>query len=836
MRRHVIGVLMATVATQTVGVAFGEATQTGKVQTHSTKTAVYVSHVLAKTPPTITPRKSRAMTLSKAAAVEPSAAFYSGEGEQIIATGTRDLHRKARDSISPVVVISAAQLRQTGQADLRDALALLVPSLTHQTVSPGNTTDSINLRGLTSNQVLVLVNGKRRHTASAVFYSAGLQQGTTPVDIDMLPVSEIDHIEVLEDGAAAQYGSDAIAGVINIILSHRNHGIELHADNGGYYAGDGFTSRESINWATALPNDGFFNIGAELKFQDHTVRGGWDNRTNKNDSQFLGNPRKLQEVIGYNMEFNINDSVKLYSNATYGHKNTETQQAYRVPRTFSSAGYPNLYPQGFIPNITNNENDYGVTVGFKGDTFLGFQYDVSTTYGGNHNDVDIYNTGSQSMLQYYGYTPTRFHQTSYTSTQWTNNADFHRAFDVPLLAGPLNLAFGAEYRYDSYKIGSGEYASYFISGPQGNHGIPPALATTSNRNVTAGYVNVSTKLLPKWQIDIAGRFEHYTDAGNTETGKFSTRYDFNKYVALRGTISNGFRAPTLAEEHFSSLSQTPSSASGILAVSSAGAKILGATPLKPERSTSFSLGILLNPIKNMHLSLDGYLIDIRDRIVTGGGYGGARAFAALAASGLELPSSATTATASYLTNGASTRTVGIDITATYLTRLQDYGRINWDLAANFNQTKFLNIGRDANGNVAMNSQQQAYLTSYTPRNKLSFGGHWFYKNMDFAIHEIRYGHTTANMTYWNDVPASMVNSVTEFLRVMQQPKFQTDIAFGYNITPRFHATLGANNVFNAYPTKVPYKVNQYGSYIYNTDVQQMGINGGYYYLQLDYKL
>ncbi|MBB2161849.1 TonB-dependent receptor plug domain-containing protein [Gluconacetobacter sacchari] len=758
--------------------------------------------------------------------------------EQVIVTGTRDPHAKARDSISPVVVISAAQLKSTGQADLRDALTTLIPSLTRQTVGTGtaNTIDSINMRGLTSNQTLILVDGKRRHTTSTVYYAPGPQQGTTPVDIDMIPVSEIDHIEVLEDGAAAQYGSDAIAGVINVILSHRRHGIQMSANNGGYYKGDGFTSKDYVGGAFELPNGGFFNLGADFKFQDHAIRGGWDKRTNRYDNPITSIPRAVQVVLGYNMEYNINRDLTLYSFSTFGHKVADALQNFRTGVDVPGATFPTLFPNGYVPIIQTDETDYGVTVGFRGKAFLGFDFDFSTTYGGNHNDVNIANTGSQSYLETYGYTPTEFHQTAYTTTQWTNNLDFRRSFDTGVLAGPLNFSIGAEYRYETYKIGAGDYNAYYISGAQGQHAIPPGLASTSNRDVTAGYIDVGTELLKGWKLDLAGRFEHYTDVGDTEIGKVSTRYDVNKYFAFRGTVSSGFRAPTLAEQYFSSLTESPTSASGVLGVNSPGAKLLGARPLKPERSTSYSAGIILNPIRNMHISLDAYQIDIRDRIVIGGVYGGALAIQAMNLSGLYFPSTSATATAQYETNGASTRTRGMDITATYLTNLGRYGRINWDAAVNFNQTNITHVGVDLNGNTLLNAQQRSFLTSYMPRNKLIFGGRWTWGNLDFTVHETRYGRTTSNNTYWNDVPSSLVNSVSHFLRWVQTPRFQTDLAIGYQVTPRLHATLGANNVGNAYPRKVPYQVQYLGSEVYNMDVQQMWLFGGYYYMQLDLTL
>lgn len=768
----------------------------------------------------------------RALAQATHAADLPAADEQVIVTGTRDPHQTARSSVSPIQVVTAKQLAATGQSDIRDALIQLAPSMTRSDMNIGNSnmTDAISLRGLTPNQTLILVNGKRRHTTAVLSTFQGPQQGTSPVDIDLIPVSAVDHVEILQDGAAAQYGSDAIAGVVNIILKHDTKGIQAQAINGGYYAGDGFTSGESINWGTSLADRGFFDLNAEFKYMDHTSRDGVDNRTGVKDNFVLGNPRQMRETIGYNMGYHITPGIELYSFSTFGHRDGESMQYFRP-----STVMPSMYPYGFSPQITLGENDYSVTVGFRGTKF-DWDWDVSTTYGGDSATIGMLNTENPSLIATYGSSPARFNKMmTLSNTQWTTDAGLRHAFHVPLLAAPLNFAIGAQYRYDSYHIGAGEYGAWYGAGPAADHGLSPQNASDSNRDVTAGYIDLSTQLLPKWQIDLAGRFEHYTDAGDTKTGKVSSRYDFNKYFSLRGTISNGFRAPTLAEENWSSLAVSPTGASGFLPVNSLAARQLGSRPLKPERSTSFSAGFVLNPVRNLHITFDAYQITLKDRIMVGGVNSGAPAIAALTAGGFGLPPDliASAVKAQYFANVANTRTRGMDITATYRTDVGRYGAIDWDLAANFNQTDILRINKDGTGKDLINAQTQGYITSYTPRNKLIFGGNWHMGKWDFTAHEIRYGRATSQLEYY---VGPLAYSNTRFMRFVDRPRFQTNLMIGYQINPQWRVALGANNVGNAKQRKIPKDFRYIGTAMYDYDIQQIGFNGGYYYFQVNLKL
>lgn len=755
--------------------------------------------------------------------------------EQVIVTGTRSSNQKARNSLSPISIINARQLEETGQSDLRDAIAQLSPSVSLPPFGWGGTGSilSISMRGLSSNHVLVLVNGKRRHQTAWINTTAAGGRGPDPVDLDLIPMSAVDHIEILQDGAAAQYGSDAIAGVVNIILKKTPNKLSLQALNGGYYLGDGFTTSESANFGGTIGKRGFYNVSLEFKHNDRTARAGEDNRAGvppemQNDiRQEMGIQPVTRELASINAGYDINDNVSVYAFGTYGHVNSQQAYNYRLPAYYA--------PNGFIPYVTTTQNDYSFTAGFKGKIFSKWDWDIGTTYGGNINDMGGYNMFNTALLAATGSNPSHFFLGSQSDTQWTTNADIRRAFDTGIFAAPLNLAFGAEYRYETYELGAGDAAARYQAGLSGGAAIQTTDASNHGRDVTAGYIDVGTTLLPKWKIDLAGRFEHYTDAGDTETGKVATRYDLNKFISFRGTVSNGFRAPTLQEEYFQAQSSSPTGNSGQVSVNSAAARFLGARALTPERSTNFSAGFQLNPIPRLHIDIDAYQITLRNRIVSGGTYSGAEAIEALELNGWS-PGAAITPNAvhtTFFTNGANTRTRGLDATARYDINLRQNGDLKIDVGLNLNKTVILSEKNDLHGNPLLNAQQRAFLTSYTPKSKLIFGGRWTVGNFDLSVHEIRYGQTTSQLTYYSGPNAY---STSVFQKFTQTPRWQTDIELGYKVNNQLHVALGANNLFNSYLKKLPVANRYIGSNRYDANVAQMSWSGGFYYLRLNYTL
>jgi iron complex outermembrane receptor protein len=752
-----------------------------------------------------------------------------GAIQDVVVTGTRDTQRSAGESLSPIDVISAKDLQRTGQTDLRDALVKLLPSVNRlaQTGDAANLTSALTLRGLSPNHVLLLVNGKRRHTSANITADPGSQQGATPVDIDLIPVSAVDHIEVLRDGAAAQYGSDAIAGVINVILKNSSRGGALTLTSGEYFKHDGFTLGGAADAGLPLGEDGFLHLSTEYRRHEHSLRSAPDQRTGAYANKTLGDPSIRREAFGANAGISVNKDVDLYAFATVAHRTGGSYQNYRLPSRL-----PQVYPDGFSPVETSNETDGGVTGGIKGSGLAGWRWDLSATYGTDNVKIGMVDSANTDLYAATGATPTSFHLSQFKNTQQAVNGDLARSFDTGALAAPLGVALGAEFRREIYEIGAGDPASYFGSGAQALPGLSPVSAGKHSRNIGAAYADFSTRFTSQWEGELAGRYEHYSDAGSTRNAKLSTRYEFSPRVALRATASTGFRAPSLAQEYYTSLAVSPTTAGGQLAVNSDAARKLGAAPLRPEKSRSYNLGLVAEPIDNLHLTLDAYRINIRDRIVQGGTYSGQVAINALTGAGIVLPSGLSSVSASYFANGVDTRTQGVDLVASYPTTLGSAGRIDWDLSANINNSKVTRVGIDGNGKTLLNAQQVGYLTTATPKNKLIVGGAWTLNDWSVSLHATRYGKTATEATFY---AGPNIYSTTVFNHIENSPKTITDLEVRYALSKKWQVAGGANNLFNVYPDKVPAISRYLGVYQYDTASAQIPFNGGYYYLRASYK-
>ena len=757
----------------------------------------------------------------------PAAAADSDSGdslESVIVTGTRETNVKARDSAAPIDVLPATALQATGATDLRDALERVLPSLNHAAFAGdyGALTDTVQLRGLSPDHVLILINGKRRHTTANIYTAGGPLQGSAPVDLDLIPLSAIDHIEVLRDGAAAQYGSDAIAGVINIILKSANHGGTATANVGNYYDGGGFTAGGGGDLGTSLGDDGFLHLGGDYRHHNHSVRSGADSRTGVVDNLIFGDPEVERESIAFNAAKPF-QSVEVYSFATYAHRDGQSYENFRLPTVI-----PSVYPHGFSPQATIDENDFAGTVGIKGDPLLGWHWDLSSTYGGDQDGLGLINSGNPALG---AATPTTFHIAYFKITQWTNTLDINRPLDVGL-ASPLNLALGGEWRRETYQIRPGDPASYQQGGAQSEQGLSPVNAGSYGRSNWAAYVDFATSPLPHWQVDVAGRHEHFTDFGNTTSGKLSTRYDFSSRLGLRATVSNGFRAPSLAQEFYASLGVSPTGASGQIAAGSPAAKALGAGTLEPEKSVSFSLGAVAEPVDGLHAALDGYFIRITNRIVDGGSYAGEQAINALEANGVTFPPGINPAnvTAVFFSNGADTKTYGVDLTADYRSDFGAGGTVDWDAAFNYNRTILTRLGLDGNGNPLLDAQQIAYLTSASPQSKIIVGGTWKDAGFIASLHEIRYGKSAPLDQYYTGPNAF---SITTFYESVNQPKYVTNLELGYEWSG-LQWVVGANNLFNVYPKELPPAQRYIGAARFD-GYTGLGINGGFYYTRLTYK-
>jgi iron complex outermembrane receptor protein len=787
-----------------------------------------------------------ATTTTTAPAAAPAAA-----PEEIVVTGTRQLNRTKNDAPAPVDVISGAELQRTGQQNLFDALNKVLPSLD----LPGFGFDTAGLvraarlRGLSPDDTLVLIDGKRRHTSANINADIGPVGGSDPVDFDMIPLSLIDHVEVLRDGAAAQYGSDAVAGVINVILKHADHGGSAYAQEGQYYAGDGFTNNLGTSIATALGSNGFLDLSADYRYHDHSNRDGdFIGQTGTasdpnplvangaqggpivikgNPSRIEGDPRYNVVNLGYNAGYTVDD-LTFYSNATYGYRHAEAFENFRDPNYAGAfGGSPNAslyYPGGFTPLEAFNEDDYGVTIGVKGEFGNDWHWDLSTTYGGDIDNISTLNSLNPNFLQTFGYSPLKFHAGEFNDSEWTNNLDITKPVDVSIFATPLDIAFGAEYRHNTYQIEPGDAPSSFEGGAQAYPGFTKAAANYYQRSNGAGYIDLDTHIIPQWFVEVAGRFEHYTDVGDTETGKIATRYDFSPEFAIRGNISNGFRAPTLAQEGFAAVNVAPTNATAQFPVDSPGARLLGSQPLKAERSQSYSAGIVSTPIPHLHAALDFYQIDIRDQIEDSGLFSGPLVGEAFALNGSGVPSGAAGSIfAQFYTNGIATRTQGADFTLDYVTFISDDARINWLLATNINSIVLTHVS--ANGGFTPDVLSE--IKDATPKSKTIFQAVYTQDPFSVTVRETRYGQAA-------EVLADGYTGGAPFTYNRARPAFITDLEIAYKVTPQLTFTLGADNLFDKYAAHTTAYARYQNAEQYIL-ASPYGIDGGYYYARAAYK-
>ncbi|WP_083684952.1 TonB-dependent receptor plug domain-containing protein [Massilia putida] len=762
--------------------------------------------------------------------------------ETVIVTGTRSIGTRMRESAAPVAVLSADALRETGASNLFDAMTALMPSYDSQSVSGdiGNMVRSVQLRGLGPNHVLVLVNGKRRHSTASIAADAGPNQYSSPADLDLIPVSAVDHIEVLQDGAAAQYGSDAIAGVINIILksSPGTGDISLMAGRHGnskvnpHHEHNGLTRDLLVDKGFGLGSNGFAHLSAQLRDHDFTNQTGADLVTSNGfgtplvprsptsdpfPSKVSGDSKSRVGSAAVNAGLHLAAGTEAYGNATYAHRDAWSWQNWRTPKKA-----PTFYPNGFEPLETAKEDDYAATVGIKGTTGGGWHWDLSTTYGRDDIAIGVEHSVNRPLLRDTGNSPTSFYDGRYMFSQWTTNADAGKSFDIGWQA-PLTLAFGLETRREAYSLGAGDAASRYDFGPDGFPGYALADAGRHTRRNVAGYIDVGVRPVPQWQISVAGREEHYSDFGNTFNAKLTSRYDFTPDVALRGTVSNGFRAPTLQEEFYSATNVGPTYADVVLPANSPSAAFAGAKPLAPEKSTNLSVGLVATVAPRLAVTVDLYRIDVRHRIIGSGTLSGAGADAAIVAHGSVLDPGITDATVSFLTNGVDTRTHGLDATADYPTDFGAYGKVKWTAGLNLNHNRVTGVGLPGGLNPAAISP----VIDATPKSKLILGAKYYNGDWNVNVRVTRYGETQLTVA---DPDTDGAPFHTNRIR----PTTIADLESGYDFSTRLSLTAGVKNLFNHFPE---HAISQGYTHAYVLpSFSPFGINGAYYYVKLAYSL
>ena len=629
----------------------------------------------------------------------------------IIVTGTRLTGLAAIDSPAPIQVLDIGTLEDAGHPDLMKALALAVPSFNAQAFGGdmANMTLSAKLRGVSPNHTLVLLNGKRRHGTANLAVLGGPFQGGAAADLNFIPLASVEHVEVLLEGAAAQYGSDAIAGVINIIQKTADTGGQIAISGGEYIDGGGKTGDITANIGTKPTENSFLNLTAEAKYHGFSFRGDVDPRVLNTSFNTLSSSRLsaypnlvnapgypyMNRIAGdaeyrlytgsYNFGVDISDTMEVYSFGTVGTKFAQAYENYRVPNLIVGLNGTVPRPLGFSPKEATNETDYGITAGVSGDGG-GWTYDVSTTYGYDSHEISVLNSMNRSLYRdtstatTNGFSPSDFHAGNFIGSQWTTNLDVAIPIEIGM-ASPLTIAAGAEYREDTFEIKPGDEASRYKEGSQSYPGFALTDAGSHARDSKAVYVDFAVDPIVGLQLDAAIRYEDFSDFGDTTVAKLTSRYDFNDAFAIRGTVSTGFRAPTLAESFYSATNVSPTAAFVQLPPNSAAAALIGVNGLNPEKSKNYSLGFVLHPMPQMTMTIDAYQIEIEDRIVGSGslfGQGGAinsqAVVDAITANGNILDPTVTQRGISIFTNGLDTKNSGCGLRADLPDRSR---RVRW---------------------------------------------------------------------------------------------------------------------------------------------------------------
>jgi iron complex outermembrane receptor protein len=778
-----------------------------------------------------------AVALSLISATGAAWAQTEGEDEleEVVVTGTRVADRSRLDTLSPVDVLTANALASQGSTELATSLQRLAPSLTFPRPSANDGTDSIRpatLRGLSPDQTLVLVDSRRRHASALVNLGGSVGRGSSAVDLNALPVSAIERVEVLRDGASAQYGSDAIAGVVNVrlraaregggaTLTYGEYDTRVNTARGSRNENDGAT-KSLAGWVgLGLGAEGFLTLSGEYRDRNPTSRGDLDPRVTPNRvTSRYGEPDSKDLSFYANAGLPLASGWELYGWAGLQDRDSTSAALYRIPTNPDNV--PDIYPDGFLPLINPDVTDVTAAAGTRGD-IAGWGADFSLVYGRNKLHYDVHN----SLNATYGAdSQTSFDAGGLVYDQFVFNAGLTRTLDVGFLANPLNFAWGVEARRENYQVVAGEQASWDTGdvapertpGAQGFPGFQPSNEVDEDRTAFGGYIDLESNLTDKLLASVALRAEHYSDFGSATTGKVALRYDFTPAFALRGTVSRGFRAPSLQQQYFTSTATVFTDGipaeTGTFPATSDVARALGATDLEAEKSWNYSVGAVLR-VAGFEATVDAYQIDIDDRIILSENLSGTAVLEALDEAGI----TGVTA-ARFFTNGVDTRTRGVDIVLRKRLVTENAGRFDFTAAANYNDTDIRYVADvSAPGlPILFGRQNQLRLERGTPKDKYVLGATW---NRSFGgyelganLHATRYGETLA-------AGSSEPNDL------VLEPKWVTDLSVQARVN-QVTLTLGADNLFDTYPTKNPEALNTTGTVGFS-QFSPFGFNGRFLY-------
>ncbi|WP_440874042.1 TonB-dependent receptor domain-containing protein [Thalassotalea sp. PLHSN55] len=830
-------------------------------------------------------------TASQTALAQETPAASEESIEKISIVGSRVAGRSADDLPVPVDILSAEALANTGQTEVGRMLQAIAPSFNFSTSAISDGTDALRpatLRGLGPDQTLVLINGKRRHQASLIHINTSVGRGTAGTDMNAIPAAAIKRIEVLRDGAAAQYGSDAIAGVINIVLNDDDEDGKVALSYGEYSEGDGETTNLDISKGFALGEEGYLNTTLNIRDRSPTNRAGLHGSCQfsgctelANGDMLLGDPREAtaprttfrigdadskQVALTINAGYELGDG-ELYSFITYSKRDNQSAAFFR--HNNNSGGNAQLQdgdatiPEGFLPKINSDIRDVSYNVGYQVEFSNDSSLDLSYTYGSNTIDYttsDTINSSFANDLRYGGSgltadeirstIPREAYAYGLELALQTLNLDYTKEFDN------FSFAMGAEIRTDEYKVTPGEEYSYrdydtvdgeslYVddrsAGSQGFGGIGPVSEVDETRDVISFYLDAETELTEDLIVSGAVRYDDYEGFGDSTNFKLAANWSITDDFALRGAMSTGFRAPSMQQLYFNNISTqfvtNPDDPTGDQIAVQIGtfrndstlAQAIGIPELKEEESTNFSIGAVIKPADDINVTIDFYTIDIDDRIVISNKLGDGLSTAldaALKAAGA--------GAGQFFLNGADTETKGVDIIATWNTEVLN-GDLDLTFAANFTETDVVDLFApqdsglgDIDPSIIFSEQDISIIEEWQPQDRMSLSG--LYQTGDFTVNLAfnRYGEYT----------------ITDGGRQTYGAEVLTDLRVKYQLNDNLSFNIGANNLFDVMPDKNEIGnsrtgtivdadgnviVSSPGVFTYSRRSAPFGFNGAYYY-------
>jgi iron complex outermembrane recepter protein len=774
-----------------------------------------------------------------------AAATASAEVEELVVTGSRAEPKSRLETIAPVDVVTSKALQQRGSTELAAALAAIVPSLDFPRPSNTDGTDSVRpltLRGQGPDETLVLINGVRAHTSALVNLNGSVGRGSAAVDLNTIPEVALDRIEVLRDGASAIYGSDAIAGVINIGLRQADHGgyaevnygehvSEFQYHNAGTRKFDDGQTVTVAGWqGFKLGSDGFLTVSAQYKHQDPTNRSDADPRFPALgvDSRF-GDGSVDEDTLYFNAGKPLGDGWELKAWGGGQLRHSETAATFRAPND-ATQNIPSVYPNGYLPLISTHADDFSIGGQLAG-MIAGWKSTFSLDYGWNRLQYNVNNTLNPSL----GPTsPHSFYAGEMTYDQTVGNADFSREFDVGT-AGPLTVAFGLEARDEQFKIGAGEPGSYergtvdpqLSLGSRGFSGFTPENVIDKSRNNVGVYLDLEDKLTNWLTASAAVRQEHYSDFGDATSGKIGLRADVTSEFALRASAESGFRAPSLQQQYFTSTSILFINGipfdTGTFPSTSATGKALGGKPLEPEKSGNYSAGFVFHR-GPFEATVDAYQIDIFNKVVlsetlTGSATAAAGSDAAVIFALLN-PFGASAAR--FFLNGVDTHTQGVDYSVSYRLATDDLGDFNLSASANQNMVKVtktpatpITILPVPTSLFARQAVQR--FEHGQPKYKITLQSDWEKGNWGGTLRSTFYGDVLS--------PGTALDGSQD---VHTGARTLWDLEGRYKLPHDVTLALGADNLFDTYPRQIPTALNTTGAAPF-TSFSPFGFDGRFVY-------